>query len=112
MILEWKEEEMLLLTVVKKSLDFNLIRDFNERYFWFGCQFYCIYLQLLDSNWKTGWEVYFDKWGRDGNTIFYTVGNLEPETKYSFRVIAVNKMGASLASDATVALKTGKEIET
>ena len=70
-----------------------------------------IYSQFLDSNWKTGWEVYFDKWGRDGNTIFYTVRNLEPETKYSFRVIAVNKMGASLASDATAALKTGKIIQ-
>ena len=65
-------------------------------------------LWLLGSNWRTGWEVYFDKWGRDGNAIFYVVNNLEPETTYSFRVIAVNKMGASLASDATVALKTGK----
>ena len=51
--------------------------------------------------------MYFDKWGRDGNKIFYTINNLEPETTYSFRVIAVNKMGASLASDATVPLKTG-----
>lgn len=65
---------------------------------------------FLDGNWKTGWEVYFDRWGREGNQILFTANKLEPETGYSFRVIAVNKLGASLASDSTATLKTGMNL--
>ena len=65
-------------------------------------------MKFSDGIWKTGWEVRYDRWGREGNLILYTVNNLEPETRYSFRVIAENKAGASLASDSTVALKTGR----
>ena len=62
---------------------------------------------LAEANWKNGWYVAHDQWTRNNTMIRYRVTNLEPETRYIFRVIADNARGASVPSEPTVSLRTG-----
>ncbi|XP_065066493.1 protein sidekick-2-like isoform X2 [Rhopilema esculentum] len=70
--------------------------------------YYKIQYAKSGGDWRTGWDVRYDQWGRNGSIISYTLNKLDPDTQYLFRVIAENRVGASLASDA-VSLKTNVE---
>eukprot|EP00794_Sanderia_malayensis_P008937 gene8937-9890_t len=74
---------------------------------------YRIQYKIADQgDWKVGWDATFDRWIRNDSRIQYAVTNLEPETRYSFRIIAVNGRGDSEPSERTNSLLTGKPKKT
>ena len=59
------------------------------------------------SEFKTEWEADPDDTKKNQSYVYYTVGNLKPNTGYQFRIIAWNEVGASPPSDPSNKVYTG-----
>ena len=66
----------------------------------------CIYF-LGSTQFQTNWEANPDETKKNKSYVYYTLGNLEPNRGYIFRIIAWNAIGRSPPSDPSDIVFTG-----
>lgn len=60
------------------------------------------------TEFTTQWEANPDDTKKNQSFVYYTVGNLKPNTGYRFRIIAWNEVGASEPSEPSNKVFTGQ----
>lgn len=87
----------------------NHFKSYQEIFF---CSFevvnYNLFLFPDSSEFTTQWEADPDDTKKNQSFVYYTVGNLQPNTGYQFRIIAWNEVGASEPSDPSNKVFTGQ----
>ena len=66
------------------------------------------YLFSGSEGFVTEWEANPDETKKNQSYVYYTVGNLKPNTGYRFKIIAWNEVGKSPPSDPSDKVFTGQ----
>lgn len=72
------------------------------------CNIYRIFTFSEFTEFTTQWEANPDDTKKNQSFVYYTVGNLKPNTGYRFRIIAWNEVGASEPSEPSNKVFTGQ----
>ena len=72
------------------------------------CTIYMKFLFSEFTEFTTQWEANPDDTKKNQSFVYYTVGNLKPNTGYRFRIIAWNEVGASDPSEPSNKVFTGQ----
>ena len=68
----------------------------------------CLFFSGSSAGFETHWEANPDETKKNQSYVYYTLGNLQPNTGYQFRIIAHNAMGKSDPSDPSDKVFTGR----